>query len=78
MEASPQRLLIKIYDLAIVSCQKQDLKKTNEAIQTLINALSFDTDEVKEISLGLMRLYQFCRALILLPQAPYSLPQHCP
>lgn len=61
LETSPQRLLIKIYDLAIVSCQKKNLQKTNEAIQTLINALRFDTPEVNEISTGLLRLYQFCQ-----------------
>ena len=61
LESSPQRLLIKIYDLAIVSCQKQDLKKTNEAIQTLINSLKFNSDEVKDVSIGLLKLYQFCQ-----------------
>ncbi len=62
LEASPQRLLIKIYDLALVNCQKKNLEKTNEAIQTLINALRFDSEEVREISVGLMKLYQFCQS----------------
>lgn len=61
MEASPQQLLIKVYDFAIVNCQRQNIEKTNKGIQELINALRFDGDEVKEISIGLLKLYQFCQ-----------------
>jgi flagellar protein FliS len=61
MEATPQQLLLKIYDAAIVNCQKKDLLRTNNTIQQLINSLRFDTDEVKEISQGLLRLYLFCQ-----------------
>ena len=61
MEATPQQLLIKVYDFAIMNCQKENMVKTNDAIQLLINSLRFDKEEVKEISLGLFRLYQFCQ-----------------
>jgi flagellar protein FliS len=61
MEATPQQLLIKIYDFAIVNCQKHNLEKTNKAIQELINSLRFDLDEAREISIGLLKLYQFCQ-----------------
>lgn len=61
MEATPQQLLIKIYDIAIISSQKKDFMKTNNAIQILINALRFDSDDIKEISTGLLRLYLFCQ-----------------
>lgn len=62
MDASPQELLIKIYDFAIVNCQKEDIGRTNNAIQELINSLRFDESEsVREISLGLLRLYQYCQ-----------------
>ncbi len=61
LEASPQQLLIKIYDLAIINCKKHDLTRTNDAIQSLINALRFDSEEVKKISVGLLKLYQFCQ-----------------
>jgi flagellar protein FliS len=61
MEATPQQLLIKIYDFAIVNCQKHNLEKTNKAIQELINSLRFDLEEAKEISIGLLKLYQFCQ-----------------
>jgi len=61
LEASPQELLIKLYDFAIINCQKRDTIKTNNAIQELINSLRFDDEKAKEISIGLLRLYQFCQ-----------------
>jgi flagellar secretion chaperone FliS len=61
MEATPQQLLIKIYDFAIMNCQKRDLVRTNKALQELINSLRFDDDGAKEISIGLYKLYQFCQ-----------------
>ncbi len=62
MDATPAQLLIKVYDFAVVHCKKQDLPKTNAAIQTLIDALRFDGGEdVKEVSIGLLRLYQYCQ-----------------
>ena len=62
LEATPQQLLIKVYDYAILNCQRNDLAKTNSALQELMNALRFDGDEAsKEFSLGLMKLYQFCQ-----------------
>lgn len=61
MEATPQQLLIKVYDFAILNCQRQNLLKTNKAIQELINSLRFDDEATKEIALGLYKLYQFCQ-----------------
>ena len=61
LEASPQQLLIKIYDFAIINCQRKDHVKTNNAIQELINALNFEDESAKEISVGLFRLYHFCQ-----------------
>ena len=61
MEATPQQLLIKIYDFAITSCQKHDLYKTNAALQQLISSLRFDTDEVRHVSIGFLKLYQYCQ-----------------
>ncbi len=60
-QATPQQLLIKIYDFAIVNCKKENLAKTNEALQVLINALSFNGKDVSEISTGLLKLYQYCQ-----------------
>lgn len=61
MEATPQQLLIKVYDFAIVNCQRQNLIKTNKAIQELINTLRFDDESTKDLALGLYKLYQFCQ-----------------
>ncbi len=61
MEATPQQLLIKIYDFAILQCQKRNLIKTNEAIQRLIDSLNFKDENAREISNGLFRLYIFCQ-----------------
>ncbi len=61
LEATPQQLLLKVFDYAIVNCQKQNIIKTNRAIQELINGLRYETDEMKEISIGLLRLYQYCQ-----------------
>jgi flagellar protein FliS len=60
-QATPKQLLIKLYDFAIVNCKKQNLAKTNEAIQVLISSLSFENKEVSEVSTGLLKLYQFCQ-----------------
>ncbi|MGE5399608.1 MAG: flagellar protein FliS [Ignavibacteriales bacterium] len=61
LEATPQQLLIKIYDFAIVNCQKHDMVRTNNALQELINSLSYEGPEVKEVSTGLLRLYKYCQ-----------------
>lgn len=61
LEATPQQLLIKIYDFAIVNCQRHDLVKTNNALQELINSLSFEGEAVKEVSTGLLKLYRYCQ-----------------
>ena len=59
--ASPQQLIMKVYDFAIINCQKNEMIKTNEALQVLINALNFDDPSAREISNGLLRLYQYCQ-----------------
>jgi flagellar protein FliS len=61
MEATPKQLIIKVYDIAIVSSKKKDFMRTNNAIQVLINSLRFDGEDVKNISTGLLRLYLFCQ-----------------
>jgi len=59
--ASPEKLIMKVFDFAILNCQKQNIIKTNEALQVLINALSFETPEVKEISVGFLKIYLYCQ-----------------
>jgi len=61
MEATPQQLLIKVYDFAILNCNKHNMVKTNNALQELINSLNYDTEPVRQISHGLLKLYLFCQ-----------------
>jgi flagellin-specific chaperone FliS len=57
MSASPLRLVIMTYDLAIRSCEQQDFAKSVKTISALRDALDLDYPEV---SAGLFRLYQWC------------------
>ncbi len=61
LEATPEQLIIKIYDFAILNCQKNNLEKTNKAIKELMNFLRWDTEESKAVNTGLFRLYEFCQ-----------------
>lgn len=62
LEATPQQLIIKIYDFAILNCQRKNLAKTNMAIQELINSLKWEGENVMQVSAGLYNLYQYCQA----------------
>jgi flagellar protein FliS len=57
MGASPIRLVVMAYDLAIRSCEQKDFSRASKAITVLRDALNFDYPEV---SVGLFRLYQWC------------------
>ncbi len=61
LSATPEQLIMRIYDFAILNCQKHNMIKTNEALQVLINVLNFENPAAKEVSIGLFRLYQFCQ-----------------
>ncbi|MHB9012697.1 MAG: flagellar export chaperone FliS [Ignavibacteriaceae bacterium] len=61
LEATPEQLLIKVYDFAILNCQRNNLEKTNKAIKELINFLRWDTEEGKAVNAGLFRLYEYCQ-----------------
>lgn len=61
LDASQERLLLKIYDFAIAQCKNKNLEKTNRALMTLITGLRFDDEESSEISIGLKKLYEFCQ-----------------
>ncbi|GAB4380783.1 MAG: hypothetical protein Kow0042_31110 [Calditrichia bacterium] len=58
LNLSPTELILKLYDLAIVSMKKNDIIKANQAIVELIAALNFD---YQEVALGFFRLYRFCQ-----------------
>jgi flagellar protein FliS len=57
ISASPLRLVIMTYDLAIRSCEQQDFAKSIQTISALRDALDLDYPEVAS---GLFRLYQWC------------------
>jgi flagellin-specific chaperone FliS len=58
LNLSPVELILKIYDVAIVSCKRKNAEKANRAITELIASLNFD---YKEISLSLFKLYHYCQ-----------------
>lgn len=55
--ASPLRLVVMAYDLAIQSCERKDFEKATRAISVLRDALNF---EYQDVALGLFRVYQWC------------------
>lgn len=57
MSASPLRLVIMTYDLAIRACEQQDFEKAIKTISALRDTLDMDYPDV---ALGLFRLYQWC------------------
>lgn len=57
MSASPLRLVIMTYDLAIRACEQQDFGKAIKTISALRDTLDMNYPDV---STGLFRLYQWC------------------
>jgi flagellar protein FliS len=55
--ASPIRLVVMAYDLAIFACEQKDYKRSTQAISVLRDALG---NEYGEIAEGLFGLYQWC------------------
>jgi flagellin-specific chaperone FliS len=58
---SPVQLLIRVYDVAIVSCVRKDRQRLRQALVQLISSLNF---EYREIALGSFRLYNYCLRLM--------------
>jgi flagellin-specific chaperone FliS len=57
MNASPLRLVIMTYDLAIRACEQKDFAKATKTISALRDTLDMDYPDV---AVGLFRLYQWC------------------
>lgn len=57
ISASPLRLVIMAYDLAIRSCERKDFEKAITTINALRDCLDMDYPEVAS---GLYGLYQWC------------------
>ena len=61
LNAPPEQLLIKVFDFAVVNSEKKDMVKTNNALNELIGFLQFDNDSFKDLSINLLKLYQYCQ-----------------
>ena len=56
--SSPDQLVVKLYDLGIAACHRQDRNKLRLVLRELIAALNFD--QGGEIAQGLYDLYEYC------------------
>jgi flagellin-specific chaperone FliS len=57
MGASPIRLVVMAYDLAIQACEQEDFARATKVVSILRDALNYD---YAEVAVGLFRLYQWC------------------
>lgn len=57
MGASPLRLVLMTYDIALQACEQRDFPRAAQAVGLLRDALNFDAGEA---AVGLFRLYQWC------------------
>jgi flagellin-specific chaperone FliS len=57
MGASPIRLVVMAYDVAISACESQDFIRATKSVSLLRDALNFDYSDV---AVGLFSLYQWC------------------
>jgi len=57
MGASPVRLVVMAYDLAIRACEQHDFSRAVRAVSVLRDALNF---EAGDTAVGLFRCYQWC------------------
>jgi flagellin-specific chaperone FliS len=55
--ASPMRLVLMAYDLAIFACERRDFDRATKAVSVLRDALGYDYGD---IAVGLFSLYQWC------------------
>jgi len=56
--ASPQKLILHLYDLAFQACTQKNQDKAGAVLAELINALNFEVGG--DVPMGLFRLYQYC------------------
>jgi len=61
LNLSPVQVILKLYDLVILSCKKNDKKMSIRALNELIVALNFDH---KEMSVGFYRLYDYSKRCV--------------
>ncbi|MGE5314736.1 MAG: flagellar protein FliS [Acidobacteriota bacterium] len=61
LNLSPVQIILKLYDLVLVSCKKDDKKMAIRALNELIVALNF---EHAEMSTGFYRLYEYSKRCV--------------
>lgn len=58
---SKEKIILKMYDLFIVSCKRKDIQKMSRVLIELMGALNFD---YAETATRLYRLYEYCQRCI--------------
>lgn len=61
MSWSKEKIILKMYDLFLVSSKKRDVQKMSRVLIELMGALNF---EYEETSTRLYRLYEYCQRCI--------------
>ncbi len=62
LQWSPEKLILKMYDLYIVACKKRDIAKMNRVLTTLMTSLNF---EYQDQATRLYRLYEYCQKCVI-------------
>ncbi|MCS6966445.1 MAG: flagellar protein FliS [Candidatus Kapabacteria bacterium] len=55
---SPEKLILRTYDVFLTAYRRRDIQRMNQALAHLIDALNF---EAGEVAFRLYRLYEYCR-----------------
>jgi flagellin-specific chaperone FliS len=58
---SKEKIILKMYDLFVVSCKRGDVQKMSRVLIELMGSLNFDYEET---STRLYRLYEYCQRCI--------------
>jgi flagellin-specific chaperone FliS len=61
MSWSKEKIILKMYDLFIVSTKRNDVQKMSKVLIELMGALNFDYEET---STRLYRLYEYCQRCV--------------
>ncbi len=61
MSWSKEKIILKMYDLFIISCKKKDNAKMSRVLIELMGALNF---EYEETASRLYRLYEYCQRCV--------------
>jgi flagellin-specific chaperone FliS len=61
MSWSKEKIILKMYDLFIISCKKKDNAKMSRVLVELMGALDF---EYEETATRLYRLYEYCQRCV--------------